>query len=162
MSQTTYSVEATVAFEGMLGDPSGGPSRRSISLANEDSAAAFFGRGVTFGTDPDTQFALPSGTGAVLAGITVHRHETQDATDDGIAQDETCELLRGGRIWVLPEDAVTPTSDVYWRHTTGGAGEVIGQFRTDADTAQADQVTSARWLTSASAGNPALLEINLP
>lgn len=162
MSQTAYAIEAAVAFEGMLADPAGGPTRRSLSRANEDAAASFFGRGVTYGTDPDTQFALPSATGAELAGVTVHRHGTQVVTDDGLAQNEVGELLRGGRIWVLPEDAVTPESDVFWRHTTGGAGEVIGQFRSDADTAQADQVTNARWLTSGGPATPAMLEINLP
>ncbi len=158
MSQTTYNVQAAVAFEGMPGDPSSGPSRRSISRANEDAAASFFGRGVTYGTDPDTQFALPTATGAVLAGITLHRHGTENLADDGIAQDEVCELLRGGRIWVLPEQAVTPNDPVYWRHT--GVG--VGRFRIDDATTDADQVPEARWLTSSAADEPALLEINLP
>lgn len=163
MAQTTYSLEAAVAFEGMLGDAAGGgPTRRSISRANEDSAASFFGRGVTYGTDPDEQFELPAATAAPLAGITVHKHGTQDASDDGIAEGETAELLTSGRIWVQPEDAVTPASDVYWRHTVGAAGLVPGRWRTDADTAKADAVTNARWLTSCAADGFALLELNTP
>lgn len=161
MAQTSYSLQAAVAFEGMLGDSAGGgPTRRSLSLANEDAAASYFGRGVTFGTDPDQQFKLPAATGAPLAGITVHKHGTEDATDNGLAQGETGEILTSGRIWVLPEQAVTPASAVYWRHTAGAG--TVGKFRVDADTANADLVANARWLTSAAADAPALLELITP
>lgn len=162
MSQTTYAIEAARAFEGMLGDTSGGPTRKSLSLANEEASATPFGRGVKGGTDPDTQFLLPTATGQTLRGITVHKHGTEDVTNDGLSTDEVGEVLNSGRIWVTPEQAVTPDDPVYWRHTAGGAGEVPGRFRKDADTAKADQVTEAVWRTSAAADDPALLEINLP
>lgn len=162
MSQTSYDLQAAVAFEGMLADPTGGPTRGSVSLANEDAAALPFGRGVTNGTDPDTQFKLPTATGANLRGVSVHRHGTQDVTDDGIAQDEVAEILTKGPIWVIPEQDVEPGDPVYWRHTAGGAGEVPGRWRKDADTAKADQVTNAAWKTAGLAGTFAVLEVNLP
>jgi len=161
MSQTSYSLEAGLAFEGMLGDAAGGgPTRRSISRANESATASFFGRGVTYGTDPDTQFKLPTATGAALAGVTVHKHGTENVEDNGVAQDETAELLTSGRIWVSPEQAVTPASAVYWRHTAGAG--TVGKFRVDADTANADVVANARWLTSCAADGYALLELITP
>ena len=64
---------------------------------------------------------------------------------------------------VIVEEDVTPDDDVFFRHSGAGASpEAIGRFRTDADTANADQVNSARWLTSAVAGGLAVLGINLP
>lgn len=69
-----------------------------------------------------------------------------------------------GVVWVTSENGNTSDSPVYWRFITGGVGEVKGQFRTDADGGQAILIPStiARWLTSASAGELAQLQIQLP
>lgn len=69
-----------------------------------------------------------------------------------------------GVVWVTSENGNTSDSPVYWRFTNGGVGEIKGQFRTDADGGEAILIPSsiARWLTTASAGKLAQLQIQLP
>ncbi len=160
MAQTSYSIQAADAFGGLLADFDASV-RSSISRANEETAAVGYGRGVTFGTDPDVQFLLPAATGFEFAGVLVHAHEREDVSAVGPVEGETAELLRRGRIWVVVEEAVTPTDDVFLRHTAGVAGDP-GSFRTDDPGGEADQVTNARWLTTTAAAGLAVLDIGVP
>jgi hypothetical protein len=161
MSQLAYTVQAPVAKQGLLVDTG---DMHTISRAVEESAGVEFGRPMVAGTDPEKQSSLPSATGQDFLGVTVFHHSIQDETlgaELALSDGETGSLLRKGTIWVRVEEAVTTTDDVYYRHTTNG-GLVPGGWRTDADTANADQLTSARWLTAAAQDGLAQLEINLP
>jgi hypothetical protein len=159
MSQTTYTIEADEAFQGMLGDD--GVNRVSVSRANEETVAVEYGRPAVEGTDGAKQFLLPSAAGENFLGITLHSHDREDLDADGVSPDEPAELLRKGRIWVKVFEAIALGDDVYYQHTAN-AGAVPGDWRNDADTANADQLVQAQWLTAASAGELALLEINYP
>lgn len=155
MSQTTYNLQAPVAFAGMLAD-SGASNKRSISRASEEVSSVAFGKPAVAGTDAEKQFLLPSGAGDKFLGVTVHHHGTQDPTDDGIATGETAELLTQGPIWVIAKTQVAVGDDVYWDHTTNP-----GTWRNDATTAV--QVPGAKWTTATSGADQlAVLEINEP
>lgn len=160
MSQTTYNVEPGLAIQGMLGDFDASV-KSSLSRANEEASSVEFGRPAVTGTDAETQFLLPSAAAQPFLGITVFQQATEDVTDDGIATDETAELLTRGRIWVKVFEAIAVGEDVYYQHTAN-LGAVPGDWRNDADSANASQLTQARWLTGADAGELALLEINVP
>lgn len=160
MTQTTYDAEAAVAFPGMLVDTDAA-MRSSISRANEETAAVGYGLGVMFGTDPETQFLLPASTGFEFAGILVHSHAREDVEAVGPVEGELTELVRKGRLWVTVEETIVTTDDVFLRHTVNG-GLDPGGWRKDLDTDKADQITQAKWLTGASAGELAQLEINYP
>lgn len=81
---------------------------------------------------------------------------------DGIKQNEEFNVVRSGTLWVRPENAVTPASGVFWRHAANaGVGTALGALRGADDGANTEQMTQARWLTSAAAGGLAKLEINL-
>jgi hypothetical protein len=160
MTQTTYDAEPAVAFPGMLADTDAA-NRSSISRANEETSAVGYGLGVTFGTDPETQFALPAATGFEFGGVLVHSHAREDVEAVGPVEGEPGELLRKGRIWVTVEEAVTTADEVWLRHTANG-GLLPGGWRTDIDTANADQIAQARWITAAGAGELAQLEVNYP
>ncbi len=75
-------------------------------------------------------------------------------------------VLTRGRIWVTVESGATVTSDspVYWRQTATLANPVVGGFRGDADGGTCILLSNGivRWITSASGGNLAVLEINQP
>jgi hypothetical protein len=159
MSQTTYSITADDAIQGMLGDD--GANRKSLSLANEEATAVEYGRPVVEGTDGEKQFLLPSSAGENFMGITIHQHDREDLDADGIVEGEIAEVLRSGRIWVKVFEAIALGDDVYYQHTAN-AGAVPGDWRNDADTANADQLVQAQWLTAAGAGELALLEVNYP
>lgn len=160
MSQTSYAIQAARAFEGLLADADE-MNRSSISLANEEAAAVGYGRGVKFGTLPEEQFELPDATGFEFAGVLVHSQAREDVEAIGPVEGENAELLRRGRIWVPVEEAVAVEDDVYLRHTTNG-GDTPGGWRTDADTANADRITQAKWITETAAAGLAILEINYP
>lgn len=67
-----------------------------------------------------------------------------------------------GQGYVTVEEAVTAQDAVYVRYDTGSGGSQKGAFRKSADTSTAAAVTGARYLTSAGAGELALVAINLP
>lgn len=72
--------------------------------------------------------------------------------------------LTRGRIYVTVENNVTSDSPVYWRITPTLSFPLVGGFRSDSDSGNAILLSNniVRWITSASAGNLAVLEINQP
>lgn len=75
-------------------------------------------------------------------------------------------VLTRGRIWVTVEvgAAVTSDSPVYWRIIPTVLNPQVGGFRGDSDSGNAILLNNniVRWITSASDGNLAVLEINQP
>lgn len=55
-----------------------------------------------------------------------------DGTNE-YAQDDEVTIKRSGEIFVVTEEAVAPTDDVYVRHTANGANTQLGAFRNDPD-----------------------------
>lgn len=138
----------------------------AATTPNVSSNPIPFGRGLA-SSGPGTS-SLPSLTGFLFDGISVMKHKTR-ANASGLAQfedGETVPNLRKGRIWVKSESIITAVSNpVYLRHTANGSVNVPGQFRIDADTANADLIasTQAQWVTTTTAINQlAVLSINLP
>lgn len=161
MSQTSYSITAPVAVQGQLEGVSDG--YMIDSFANEESGGLEAGRPLVRGTAAN-QVLLPSGAADEFLGVSVFQQaiQNEDLTGDFMFADgETVGVLTRGKIWVTVEEAVATTDDVYWRHTVNG-GLIPGGWRTDADTANAVQVTQAKWLTAAAQDGLALLSINLP
>jgi hypothetical protein len=155
MSQTSYSTTAAQAFAGMMAEFDN-TTKSSISRANEESSAVAFGKPAVAGTDAGTQFLLPSGAADVFLGCTVHKHGSEDLTDDGIASGEVAEVLRRGKIWVVAADTVAVGDAVYWRHTT-----VPGVWRNVAT--DSTLVAGATWATATSGADElAVIDFNLP
>ena len=73
-------------------------------------------------------------------------------------------VLTRGRIYVTVENNVTSDSPVYWRMIPTVSNPQVGGFRSDSDGGNAILLSSniVRWITSASAGSLAVLEINQP
>jgi len=108
--------------------------------------------------------ALPSATGFKLAGIAIQSlKDIPRATGIALYEaDEEFPMIKKGRIWVYSEVAINPTQPVFMRHTTTTT-ELPGDFRNDADTARADDISSvAGWVSTTTGAGLALLEINLP
>lgn len=127
-----------------------------------------FGRGLARGA-LEGGAELPSATGFVFEGISIARAKVRPKDSVNLVTleaqyrgDDPVNVLRRGRIYVVPEDAVTISSNVFIRHTQGvAANQTVGRFRSDGDSATADQLAGARWITNVSAGQLAILEINL-
>ncbi len=162
---------AVLANQNESGQVGSGDISKSTTTATLTGSPVPFGRALSQ-TATANIVELPSATSFVLEGISIARAKgrprdntvTPPVTGDAqYREEEAINVLRKGRIWVKPEQAVTPESDVYIRHTQAvTAAHTVGRFRTDADTAKADQLSTARWITSASANELAVLEINVP
>jgi hypothetical protein len=159
MSQTTYDLQAPVAFPGLLADNSAN-EKNTISRALEDATSLAPGKPVVAGTDPDTQCELPSAASQVFLGVSVHHHASQDVEDNGYAEGEAVEILTQGRIWVTAALAVAPGDDVYYQHTAGTYP--AGSWSNVSDSANADLVAAAAWRSTTAGAGLAILEVNNP
>lgn len=112
---------------------------------------------------------LPQGatdvTNARLAqGFALHTQAVENVlsgTNLGYAPQSAISVLRRGRVYVQVEDAVVAGGQVFIRHVAG-AGEQLGAARSDVDGSDASALPSASFVTAASAGGLAIVEINLP
>lgn len=90
-----------------------------------------------------------------LTDVTVHTNP-QSAIKPGV----TGSFLRHGRILVIPENTGTLSSGVFVRIVAGTGS--VGGFRTAGVVAETVVCTAfARWLTVPTAGQPAVVEIDL-
>lgn len=165
MSQLSYSTYQAAAFAGMLADNG---DNDILSYVNEEASANLpFGTAVAKGTADNGFLAMVNGS-SVIVGVLAHTHQVDPGqvaaspTGAGVPPKYLGAVLKRGRIMVQVEEAVTPASPVFVRHTAGAGGTQKGAFRASADTATAVAWTAARFLTSAGANGFAVLETNLP
>lgn len=161
MAQTSYTTRPTIAFEGMVAD--WGP--KDYSYGRDDTNSLHFGRIVIHGAT-DSEVLHPAGTAGTPKGLVAHSHDMEsfDATND-VPIGHIVNILRKGRIWVIPETDVVPGNPVYYRHANAGAApEALGRLRDDDDGSSGDVtlLEGAVWRSTALAGTPALVEINFP
>ena len=98
-------------------------------------------------------------------GVTVHTQADEQSYASsggtGYALGDCMSVMRKGRIYVEVEDAVVAGGAAFVRFTATSP-EILGAFRSDADTADAVALPNAFFRTAAAAGGIAVLEINLP
>jgi hypothetical protein len=70
-------------------------------------------------------------------------------------------ILRDGDIWVWAEEAVVLTDQVFVRHTASGNNKP-GNFRQDADTANAALLNGAKFVTETTGAGLVVVRLNLP
>lgn len=113
----------------------------------------------------DNSCRLMVDASSVPIGVAIFDHSMAQPLTIGVSGEalfppnSTIALLRNGEILVRVEEAVTPASPVFVRHTASGANTQKGAFRASADTATAVAWTLARYKTSASAGGLAVLSV---
>lgn len=158
--QTSYSSAMTAAFAGKADRIDS-----CITMRNDQSASIPFGRAVNFASATDPMSAeLPDDAADIIAGIVIHSHayakdEQLDAT--GVVDGELLNVLRKGRVWVTCPSGCS-VGDRLWvrQDVTGGGSEVEGGLEDAEDTDNIDCTNAGVWLTSASAGELALLEVD--
>lgn len=163
MAHTNYNYPDRY-LEGMLGSMISKVSRSGLNLSGDTIA---YGRLVTHKIGTDSQeVGLPAASGETVAGITfavyIYEKSLNAQGHVGVAPNKMIDVLTRGDIPVFTETDVDPTQPVYFRHTANGVDkDVIGRFRTDADTATCDELIGAKWLDTAKAGEIAMLGLNL-
>lgn len=139
------------------------------TVANSTPIVIPFGRAVAYRAGAGTtekSAALPSATGQTFAGVLERTHSSVDPSladpisrVGQVSNGQDLSVLHQGAIWVEVEEAVDEGDSVFFRHTASGGNTEIGRFRTDADTATADQVTGARFASRTPGPGLALLEL---
>ncbi|PHJ59589.1 hypothetical protein VF14_08945 [Nostoc linckia z18] len=137
------------------------------TAANADTDILVFGRALVKGSG-DKDLILPVDANSLFMGIayatdTIEKRSGFSINADGdfgYPLDWTISYLVRGVIGVKVVQNVNPASNVFWIHTPQ-TGQRKGQFRADADTNRAVQITNARFMKSGTAGSVVPLSINL-
>lgn len=162
--QTSVLTQYPVGIAGQLVDLNSLAVGDTVSAVNAEASAEIpFGVMVKPGTGDDDAKLLTANSN-ILKGVVVFGHLYDypvERGDIGIKPGIQIGLLRKAKIWVKVEDAVTPASEVHVR-AVAGVGEQAGAFRGSADTTDCIEITPfARFLTTAGAGELAVLSIDL-
>lgn len=161
--QTAYELRHPAAKLGMLGDV-----RTSVTEGYTAEDELLFGMACVAGTDPVLQVKKPSTGGEVFRGVTIMNQAKEQILESGelfkssgkYLENQQVPVLRRGVIWVEVNQDVEPDDPAFFVHT--GAAADIGKFRMDDAATDADAVPTGVFRSAATAGNLALLEINLP
>ena len=141
--QTSYPLKPTIALEGHA------DSDDIISLTSRSGEGEIgFGRAVVRGTDLDKQVVIPSAATPAFFGVAkritgLENPNTGTLERTSYLDKETVSVIRVGTVHVYSEQAVNAGDPVYYRHTAGAGGTVLGRFRKDDDTATATQIPGA-------------------
>ncbi len=162
MAQTSVKDDFDVARAGGIAD--GMPRVINSAVAKVEIP---FGRAVT--RDADGEVSLPVNAGevadGVLQGVALTTHFTESLPQGGVtpASYKVGDMVNVGRkvrVWVEVEDTPTPGDAVFVRFQDGD----LGVFRTDADGADAAEITAgAEWASvKDTVTGLAQLDLNLP
>jgi hypothetical protein len=166
MPQTSVTQDVPVAKPGLAAEDS--DWQQDISVLNE--AVTNFplepGLFVVRGAGGDRTAKLPevAPTAITALGVAMFSHKIRE--DNAVSNVENYEdedvvpVRRRGRIYVTVENTFTAGAAVFVRHVAVSP-EKLGAIRTDADGGDATAVVGARLMTSGSAGELGVLELNL-
>jgi len=155
MPQTTYTDAPVKAYLGAVSDE----GSKDLISKSATAAAIPFGRFVCLGS-ADSECALPAASGDIgnkTWGVAV-AHTAQEP-GAGYARYANVSILNKGRVWMYAETNCALSDTVYVRYTANGAGKDVGQVRNDDDTSKAASLARARFVTTATAGELVLVEL---
>lgn len=171
--QSTFSDDRPIGYAGTLDS---NMAHDLITMKNaEASTSIAFGRAVKFKdtVSSDKDAVLPAAETDKVLGIVI-RSETyapswtdMDGTvhgqldSTGVRPGGWLNVLRRGRVLVVCEDAVEAGDKLWVRAVAGGDPEFLGGLNNaDDSTDMIDCTANGTWLTSASAGGLAWLDVN--
>lgn len=145
--QTTYSttLDAAVAGQRANQEPA-----TIISRTVEDAAGIAFGLAVAQGSADKGCSAFGSGDTAIL-GINMRDRSVNPATPNLVAQYESAQIMTKGCIYVTASVDVSAGDPVYVIPATGAFAKTSAS--------SAVQISGARWDTSATSGNLAVVRL---
>lgn len=168
MPQTSFSTNPVVGQTGQLVDQQ---PYECVSKVVGGSANIPAGRFVVRGTDTDAEAVLPSATTDITGGKALgfalwtptHINPTGATNTERTSYipDEEMPVVRKGVLWLRCEDNFTAGSKVFVRFTANGAGKLVGQIRSDADTDKAVALPNARFESSGSADGLAMVRFSV-
>lgn len=171
MSQTSVNNKQPLGLAGMWADLFGAVEGPVITKCNAEASAEIpFGVMVCRGSSDTAAKLLNTSAAAMVAtplllGISLwhqsYANPSEVSDNNKITPGTAFGVATAGHIYVFPEDNVTPASDVRVRVVAAG-NEVAGAFRGAADTTDCVDISAfARWLTSGSPTQAAVLEFDM-
>lgn len=171
--QTSYTDFPAIAIPGQLADDA---FNDLITMFNANSSAAMpFGIAVAFKPSPtyDTDGATPANSTDKIAGILVHSHAHErtftlpdgstagDLSATGLTVGAKLDVLRKGRVFVITQQAVAVGDRLFVCYSAGTVYTAAGQLgNADESSNTIDLTKVGQWLSKASAGGIALLEVD--
>ena len=156
MAQTSISANPSV---GIVGDLASSLAGTTI-ISRVAAEAIPFGTFVVLTADDEDTCELPDATGEAAGprGLGVALRKPED-TSGAYAAGEVVEIVTVGEVFVATEDAATAGDTAFVRFAD--AATTLGTFRSDADTADADDVKGAVFMTTtATAGATVRVRLN--
>lgn len=156
--QTTYSRAPDAAFAGQLGDAG---DTRIVSLKNDQGAD--IPAGVIVSRKAEGTADLPAGATELMAGAVVNsfaRNPNDLSGTAAVKDQEQFNCLEEGAIWLLCEEAMAITDDVFVRHASG-TGTQLGAIRNDIDSNTARQSKGIRVLRATTGAGPCLCYVSV-
>jgi hypothetical protein len=164
--QTSVSTNFGLGFAGMRADTS---PCDTLSRFNRNGSAIPFGLALVKGTgDRDVKLPVGGSVAADFLGLAefTHAYKNYDlAAGLGIPNGGMVDLARKGRYLVQVEVNVAVGDQAYFRIAANGGNTQLGAWRNDVDNATTDHAviaTGVKFLTAASAGGLAVIDLNLP
>jgi hypothetical protein len=160
MPQLSYGFTQPAGFEGMVSSAS--PSDTEVGIS-EETGNLPVGRLLIRGVNQDG-VKLPTATTDLVIGVGYHDHALHyayDPTQVGsylVEPKAPINVMLFGRLYMITEDAVTPTSQVYGRMVANGGFTALGRVRGSTNTG-AIALKGFRFTQAAGAG--ALVEVAL-
>lgn len=157
--QTTYNIIAPAGSAGFLADTD---DAQVASYYNGEAGDLPVGIGVVEDGVVSHKAKLPAGASDKFAGVVFNTYgrDPNGLTTGAYSTGSQIPVLQHGKVFVKPEQDVTPADPVYLRYTANGP-LTPGSFRKDADTAKALLVKGAKWEVGALAGGIATLTFDV-
>lgn len=162
--QTTYSDARAKGVQGqLLSDPA--QSSIYSRFNAEASAEIAMGRAVKFGATDDAVL-LPAAETDKIFGIVLHTDRYDNGPNGelgttGLKPKAMMDVLRRGRVLVVCEDGCAPGDRLWVRAVAGGDPEFLGGLNNaDDSTDMVDCTKQGVWMTTATAGGLAELEVD--
>lgn len=171
--QSTFGDNPAIGFAGTLDS---NLAHDVITMKNaEASASIAFGRAVKFKdtVTSDKDAVLPAAETDTILGIVLRSDTYAVAWTDldgntygqldstGVKPEAFLNVLRRGRVLVVCEDGCEPGDKLWVRAVAGGDPEFLGGLNSaDDSTDMIDCTSKGTWMTTASAGGLAWLDVN--
>ncbi len=140
-------------------------NNRTLIIKSVDGLDCIVTGAVVTGGAGQATIVVTTGTFDTLEGIAVSTMAKEETLGTLLVQfkvGEAIPVMRKGKIYVVPETNVASGDPLYCRFLGDGATKFAGHFRNDSDSSTAFIVSYAMFKTTALAGSPAIVEINLP
>ena len=159
MSLIKTAIETVLTALGLTGTVTKDDTARTLTIlltGSETTSLLLTSWAVTNGGSQATT-TLSHTTDGFLRGVALHTHKNKRADNThGYEATEVVSILRRGRVWVPVTETVAENDDAYVVLATSGSE---GKF---CKTSTGNLATGGKFVTGATSGNLAQVEINLP